>query len=242
MRSVTSLLLGAAALGAVVISVAALQAAHPPQWPQAGSSYEIVWDWRMQYPDSDVFAEGPMIWRGDGSGAVFFHIEPLAFKQLQINGTVFNWHTSDPDHPNCYAWHVPYALNVHWFDNATLAYTTQVASAVRNAALRDEQTWLGALSTPASPLGVPYVSFVATIDPSAPANVSRIPTRYSPVAILRPMPPPANRTAPTTPANLHRGSEILIRKSVAFGPQDPADFVLPEFCNNARIIDAVLST
>uniref|UniRef100_A0A7S1W513 Uncharacterized protein n=2 Tax=Neobodo designis TaxID=312471 RepID=A0A7S1W513_NEODS len=200
---------------------AASVAVAQPQWPQAGTEYEMVFAWRMQYPGA-VAAEGPMIWRGNGSGAVFFHIVALGFKQLQVGGTVWNWHTNDPAHPDCYAWRVPYDLNVAWFDNASLAFATPGCEGGSGSA--PEQTWVGSLATPGSPLGVPFVSYVATLDPTAPANVSRIPTRYSPVGILRPMPGNSSTAH-------HRGSEILERQSISFGPQDPANFVLPEYCH-----------
>ena len=148
-----------------------------------------------------------MIYRGNGT-AVYYLIEALQVAQLQIGGTVWNWplaNTSD-----CYFWNVPYNLNTEWFDNTTLAYTQKLDDGATV-----ESTWAGALVTPDSPLGVPYVSFIATT-----RNDDPIPTRYVVVGILRP--------SPMFPH--HRGTEVLIRKNITYTPQSPHYFELPADC------------
>lgn len=191
----------------VCIAAAAAAASAPrPQWPQR--PYVIQWHWRMAYPSGNA-AEGLMTYRGNGT-AVYYYIHALRLNQLQVGGTVWNWHEGNAS--GCYSWHVPYDLNTAWFDNATMAYEQPSPS---NASLL-EHTWVGALVTPHSPLGVPFVSYVATTVGDDP-----VPTRYVPVGILRPMGAMPHE----------RGSEVLVRLNVSYAEQDAAYFVLPSECS-----------
>ena len=206
---------------AALVALADARAPLRPRWPQ--TDFAMTFAWRMAFPDGTA-ASGPMLWHGNGSGAVAFNITALGFRQLQLGGTVWNWYSSTGD---CFVWRVPYDLAVHWFENATAVddgiggvdADTLGRGATNGRVTSGSVDWVGTMATPGGPLGnaVPYLARLST-DP-APDRVAAVPVLYSAIGVLR---GGVNRTVP--------GSEVMRRTSLVFAPQDPAVFALPAYC------------